>query len=688
MKTQALASSGPVALRVAGDGVADGDYELRVKMSAQTAWSGTSPADLAPGGEATFAFAAPTGSTADVTLTPGKKSAFAPLIVDVEGAGGTLIPVDGSGAKPKKHAVKGVILGPAGEYLVRFRNSAAAAGSWAVSVRVHPPHLSRANVDISDSSLTGSFGGGAQVFGRVLDPTGGDVDPGVTGGALDGSSILVPVGALGAPTAVAIEASETFFVDDANHPAGIAVAFTPSGTVFPTPVTVTLPFDAQSFDDPANELTIYVKDGTTGALEAVPRTSLAFDLAAGTVSFPASHFSNFQSTSPRDRPFKGQFVELEIAGAPSPSYGGTFSMGLHQVTGFKGPRTGNGFSRTLGRSAFQYGGGTITAVSAASTEGGNCDVVDDADVTLTGDASGARTYLRGRNDGVFVAAPSAAAATDSESVIFRVAQGAPTFANVAGEWLAYVYEVSARENPTPDQLEVVGRRTRLFFGVDGSVRAGVTATETASAKGDGSWTRSSDATHPRKGTFSVAGGLVHLDMQVGTSPLSTSVDLVAVLRGDGLVGVTSGVKTAGKKTVEAMTRTVFLVRASSGAKEGPILGRSFFSEFAVTPVDRVGASQDLSWIGEALTLTHVAPSTIDVAGTRATFDHDATGAPRAASSSIATTGTFLAESNGVYRELDANVFGAFAPREGFYVSTRFGPTFLGMGFGVVARPAQ
>lgn len=685
LRTDPLATSDQFRLRVAGDGLLDGDYQLKLKVAAQTNWTQRLGAEVGPGAETTFAFAAPANASADIELRPARGSSFVPLIVDVAGPSAFLATPGAAAATPKRHFAKGVALGPSGEYAVRIRNTGAAAGTWTIAVRLRPARVSRSSVDIRDGALTGSFGGDAQVFGRVVDPAGGLIDPPDDGGGLDGASIFVPPDAVGAPSVIALQASDTFFVDDGNHAAGIAVSLTPSGTVFATPVTVTLPYDPQSFDDPVNELTIFIQDGASGQLQIVPRSALVFDTLASTVSFPTSHFSRFQGTSPRPRAFRGPFVELEIQGSAQKSFGSVATVGLHRVNGLKGPRTGNGFNRHAVRRVVGFDRSNLFTSASVVDDNGTVTIVDDGTVTLAGQNLGTATYVRGRSDDVYVA--SSAAGT-GVSVLLRIAKGLPTLANLAGRWHGFVFEMGAHDalggGPAVAMAE---QRTELDFAIDGTVRAGPTSTQVASRSERGGWQTKHFAASPKPGKLTAGRNGITLDMNLGVSPLSTSVELIPVLKGDVLVGATGGETVIGQTATAGMGRVVILVRAAERASAKQLIAGGLFREFGVQGIEAAGPSQDLSFLGSAATVSRADANDARYVGALGTAGHDAGGSPAFATQPFDVhTGYFVAP-DGTYRETAGPRIGAFSPRSGFYVTTQFGQTLVfALGFGVTARP--
>lgn len=675
--------------RVAGDDVLDGDYQFKLKMTPKTAWS-LRPADpLGAGATTDFAFAAPLGSTADLAFLAAAGSPLAPRMVSVDGPSGFHHDFDGTGVTAFAHRVAGLALGATGEYVVHLRNDGAAEGKWLVAVKVTAPKLAKTGVDIRDTALTGGFGGADRVFGRVVDRTGALIDPTDDGGPLDGSSVSVPADAMTTPAVIALQSSDTFFVDDTNHPAGLAIQLTPAGTVFAVPVTVTVPFDPQAFDDPATELTIYIQDSETGALEAVPRTSLVIDTVANTVSFPTSHFSRFQGVSPKPRPVKGTFAQLELRGAALQGSGGAVGFGLSVVQGFKGPRTNNGFQRGIDNRSVSYGATTIGHTGVGSSQDfGVLTVVSDEVVTMDSSISGSTLFVRGRDPDVLIQPPTKQSQIGvSASVLLRLAKGAPTRKNLAGSWSATVLEFGlAKDQSGAVRRGIAGRRTQLTFGLDGSVRASKTVTQLANAAADGSWQQKTDRRSPPPGTFTLNKSTVTLDMAIGAFALSTSVDLLPVLRGDVLVGVADAVVGSDQDADAAMIRLVVLVREGSGASPALLEGRSLFSSIGLLPLSPGGNSQDVVFLSDDGIAVHDGAQSVRFAGRRAQSRHDGTGGVIYDGIDYDVSGSYRVLPNGAYSESAQITAGAVAPRGGFFMTSRFGPPFFTIGFGVPAPP--
>ncbi len=673
--------------RVAGDDLLDGDYQIKIKMTPKTAWDERDADPLGPGATTDFSFAAPLGSTADLAFLAAAGSPLAPRMVSIDGPAGFHRDFDGTGVTAFRHRVDDLPLGATGEYVLHLRNDAAAEGEWFVAVKLTVPKIAKTNVDIRDTALTGSFSAADRVFGRVVDQTGALLDPVDDGGPLDGVSVRVPADAMTAPTVIALQSSDTFFVDDTNHAAGIAVNLTPAGTVFAVPVTVTVPFDPQAFDDPVNELEIYIQNSETGALEAVPRASLVIDTVANTVSFPTSHFSRFQGVSPRPRPVKGTFAQIELRGAAFQGSGGAVGFGLSVVQGLKGPRTNNGFQRGIDNRGVSYTATTIGHSGPGSAQDfGVLTVVSDEVVSMDSSVSGSTLFVRGRDPDVLIQPPAKQSQIGvSASILLRLAKGVPTRKNLAGSWAATVLEFGLlKDQAGAVRRGIGGRRTRLAFGLDGSVRASKTITQTANAAPDGSWQQTTDRRSPPPGTFTLNKSTVTLDMPLGVFGLSTTVDLIPVVRGDVLVGVADAVVGSDQNADSAMVRLVVLVREGVAATPALLQGRSIFSSIGLLPISPGGNSQDVVFVSDDGIAIHDGVQTVRYAGNRVQSRHDGTGGVVYDSAGYDVSGTYKLAPNGAYAESAQVTAGAVAPRGGFFTTARFGPPFFTIGFGVLA----
>jgi hypothetical protein len=177
-------------------------------------------------------------------------------------------------------------------------------GDVTATVRVKPPRASNRRYALTTKAIGGV--GGDAAFSAVVGPLGGTVvfpavGSGLPGAQIDGSSVVVPAGALPVGTSIVIStAPEILDGTGTETAAGATVAFGPEGLRFDAVdktavATVTIPFDP-AFGPVQDQVVIYTRSAK-GVVTAAPKP-YAFNLAAGTVSFATSHFSSFQAAAP------------------------------------------------------------------------------------------------------------------------------------------------------------------------------------------------------------------------------------------------------------------------------------------------------------------------------------------------------------------------------------------------------
>lgn len=126
-------------------------------------------------------------------------------------------------------------------------------------------------------------GGGMQQQAAGVGPAGGTVS------GPNGAQVVVPPGALATPVPIAIAQSSAGAppLPGSFATFGPMYAFTPHGTAFSTPVTVTVPFDPASL--PAGATPVLYKTNAQGGWEAAP----AQTVGAGVVTAQVTSFSFF-----------------------------------------------------------------------------------------------------------------------------------------------------------------------------------------------------------------------------------------------------------------------------------------------------------------------------------------------------------------------------------------------------------
>ena len=694
-----VAESRMHAVRVFGDGALDGDYQLKVKMTPRKTWTGESVAPLPAATETDFEFHAPAHCTCSIDFYAGIGSLITPRILRVDGPDGFTLPVSADDAKPFRHKAFGLQLGGFGAYRARIRNDGATEGDWGIKVTLEFPKVRKTNVDIRDASLTGAFGGAQLVFGRVLDGFGGPVDPGGAGSPLGGASISVPPDALADPAVIAITTADTFFVNDDDHPGGVAVAFSPSGTTFAQDVTVTIPFDLQSYDDPASEMTIYVEDGVTGSLSPAAKP-YTFDVAGGSVSFQTSHFSRYEGTSQRDRPCRGEYLQFEVGGAPSQNFGGSVGVGLHAVTflrtkpGGKTPvRTGNAYSMAIDRRVVGYVPGAAGSVSwdpLQLTDGGTVDVTNDETIDVNAFALTPFRYLRGRNEDVLLV-NGGGAGGGTISALLRRTKGRPTPKTLSGAWQAFAYEFAAGEGSNGVGLRHTGRAGRLLFDRDGTVRATGATSVVAALAPSGGWDSKRVPGGIAPGTFKIGTdatdhSFVDLDVRLGDEATPSVTRLYPVLRGEMLLGIEGAPQGPAQDPTAAFVRAVLLVRVADDASPELLAGRSIETSFGFAPAVALAARQEITWTSDDVMVVRDGVKTLTATGiSRAATHAAATGAVTAASSPVDVEGAYKVLRDGTYLATGYPEVGAVTESSGFYVTARFGESLFALGFGTTAR---
>ncbi|MCE9637589.1 MAG: hypothetical protein K8T90_17970 [Planctomycetes bacterium] len=693
LRGMVLGATGDHSFRVTGDG-ADGDYRLDLTLTPQKTWTGASSADLVAGGETTFAFAAPAGAAASIELRPAKGSAFVPLLLDVTDATGAVLAIDAASAAATRHRAT-VTLGAAGEHTVRLRNQGVSAGSWTITVRLRFPSARRTTVDLRDEALGGDFDGAQAVFGRIADADASTTIEAADGLGLDGLSITVPSGSLAFPALISMTRTDSFFVDDTNHVAGTTVSFEPSGTTFAIPASVTVPFDPDAFDDPLSELAIVVEDSATGAQQTIPASSV--DTTNSTATFPVSHFSRFQPISPRPRPVRGTFVELELRGKSLPGFGTEITFGRNLLQTSPGPRAAGPGTRTLRRATLAWGidkGGAprIAVSNDDRVVAATAEVTDDANVTLR--TPGVDVPLvRGRGGDALTAAVAAASEVRLHAM-FRGTRGAATRANLVGTWHAQVFDVGAAATAparTPAGIVVTVASHEFDLAVDADGRATGTESVLRSSRQtfpDSAWLHGLDTRPPRSGTLSPDGPEVVLDMPIGVARGIQGARLSPVMRGDILVG--GGATYAGPAgdATRAAVRFVVLVRRSTDATQADLPANLLITQFVARAENRASAPHPLRFGVTGGDLSFAPSGAATLTAARSLVGHDTMGLASMTQEDASGAGTAQVARDGRIR-LSGGLPGAqIAPRRSLLVVSTPDKGRFPVGFALPSRPPQ
>lgn len=663
LRTYVLTATDAVRFRIAGDGALDGDYQLDLTTSPRTAWDGKSDADLDPAAEATFAFAAPRDAKATITVRRSGRAALEPILLDLTGPRGEVIAADGVARSTSADTITVASLPSPGEWTLRFRNDGDVAGAWKASVRLSRTKYARKTVDLRDTALAGAFAGSQAVVGRIAETDQATFIEGTDGLGLDGVAITIPAGAVTLPTLVTISQDDEFFVDDDANAAGTTAKFSPAGTQFAIPATVTLPFDASSYDDATTELSIVVENAETGEQETIAATSV--DTATSTATFPASHFSRFQPISRKPRPFRGRYVDVALRGAALADFGGTFSMSMDRIDATTGPRTPRPIDRRLDGQTISWSrtpagdDADFDAAVSKGTQAGVAGILSNTTVRLVS-ATDDITIRRGRDPRLYASMDADASGVAIHYVLDRPF-GKPTAGNLEGGWHGLVLEFGGvRADPAGVDLTLASQRFELDVSADGTATASAVLTSlwrhtyplTA-------WDRRIVKRAPKPGTLLPADEAAALTMKLGADNVLDTVELLPVLGGDALIGVAHRRGGAPMEDANAaVSRLVVLVRRDTDGAAADLIGQFLTTAFAVLPENRDGAP---STVGFETTVAVRSHDELRVGlGVKLLATHDGAGAAvLPAPASFSNDFTFTLGADGGYR-VKGPAIGGFA----------------------------
>ncbi len=626
----AVPASGQYQVCVSGDGVKDGDYALAVSWKPQASWTGTG-GPLAASDAASFTFSAAAGTSATIDVLPAKGSKFKAHLVDLTGVGG--FAPDFSGLK-KPHAVV-ANLPTTGEYKIDFVD----AGAWTAKVKLKPPKIRGGAYDLRDSASGGAFAGDHSAYGRIVESGGGTITAPSVGSPIDGSSVSIRPGTLGAPTAVTVAAGDPISIGGGSHAAGPAVDFGPSGTTFDPSGTdpsrqalITIPFDPSNFPGgDTSDLVVYVR-AADGTVSQVPPP---YAISGNTVTFPASHFSTYQASTLNPRPFEGSFVALEVLGDPTPNFEGQFRVGLERVDVAGGTAVIQNSDATFVWSNLgpQSGAASVsTPDSAPQTL--DAAVIDDQTVQIVDPQAPQNPIIghRGKSDDVLVV-------DRRPIVLLRRAAGRPTPATIAGTWHVFHLGFGATtipvvSGPSSVPLAVTSETTDVTFSADGVVALGAThPIESDSDYPAGKWTTQAQDFFGLDEGFGIsyvvdAGGQVVVTPDCRTVGCDPTFALTAVLDGNVLVGRRMNV-------VFSSAEVFLMIRASSGATPAKLLGKYHFVQEGTQVVDHPAAqepplAQDFAFTTSDYVSTVSSGGDVQSVGTQDVTTHDDQGLRSAA----------------------------------------------------------
>jgi hypothetical protein len=202
-------------------------------------------------------------------------------------------------AGPAESTPKIVLTTAAADFDLTVRQTGGPGGLATLTTRLVAPKSRPRKVDLS-SRVLGTAASGTFAQGQVLGSGGGTVAAGAfADDPLSGASVEVPPGALAGTTVVFVGSARDVDPRGDVEPFGPPVEFGPSGLRFAegAPARITIPFDADAFGGDFDGLVVLVREGNR--VSVVPADTVEIDASAGTVSFPASHFSTYQVFGPR-----------------------------------------------------------------------------------------------------------------------------------------------------------------------------------------------------------------------------------------------------------------------------------------------------------------------------------------------------------------------------------------------------
>lgn len=273
-----------------GEGSPDATYRATISWKEPASYTSTLILDP---GEADTTLPAGAGSSVKLTLKNAPRSVAASRFVSLRTpAGGEIAALSGMSAAVAR-------IPSAGAHVLRIANDGG-EGTVVLSAKFRPRKTSKRSIDITGAEFRAD-GARPDLTGAVLDEAGGVLfadDP-----ALAGALVSVPAGALPAATAIVVGPGAPITSapgDTSIAGLGPTVVFGPSGLTFGSPATITLPFSRAALAGGTDTLRV-VERSADGTLTLVPPGSYTIDIVAGTVSFPASHFTSYRVFGPRRR---------------------------------------------------------------------------------------------------------------------------------------------------------------------------------------------------------------------------------------------------------------------------------------------------------------------------------------------------------------------------------------------------
>jgi hypothetical protein len=282
------------------NGVA-GDYQLQVK------WKTRTPLVYDTGnitaGITNMGFAADAGAVPTFAITFPKGSPVRPWLqkfTDFGTYSQTFVQPP-SGTKTLK--IKGAALPRTTDYGAFVSDvGGGGGGPYKATITLKLPKPSKRKINITGATIAALANGDSIARGAIVDSTGGRVGgDDTTGTPIEGASVTIPPGALTSPTAIVIGTGRPIPGTGGTSATGPTIVFGPEGTKFKTVVTITIPFDPAlvAGGDPS-AIQVFTRDAKGHVTKVT--AALTVDVAAGTVSFPSSHFSAYRAFGPLRHP--------------------------------------------------------------------------------------------------------------------------------------------------------------------------------------------------------------------------------------------------------------------------------------------------------------------------------------------------------------------------------------------------
>jgi hypothetical protein len=492
-------------LQVSGTG--SGAYALSLTVKPQRKW--TTTLSFADAGPLAFAFSAPKGSTVLVSAKTAKASAAAPSLVSVTGPLGYSQDLSTAGKKTTtSHAASLGVLPVGGDFTLSV-GDAGAPGDVAVAVVVIPPHVKPGKFDLRNVKL-GRPAGGETLVARTVDAAGGTVSTDDPAGDLNGASVTIPAGALTKPLLISVSSTVTPpLASEDDQAAGPAVDLEPSGTIFTTPATVTLPYDLSQLpaDATPSDIRIRIVEADGSATEVAPDN---VDTSTGIITAKTIGFSTCVPVVRRGTPRLGvaaggdEFWFCGLSAQMGTDYGQNDSrdrqMRLEEgVVSFFGDNT---FQTSSQKTTLQWSNsstsqgqgpidGTVTSTVAPDSFSANWAYgADGQTIQVLVQDSGAPVFMMSRDGNVMSSRPVDSSNPQAENVFcFRKPAQTPTLDAAAGTYQGVGFEFHADSQGVGSPAGLSFRRIFASMTVtsDGGASISFTQRKSSYDQSTGQW---------------------------------------------------------------------------------------------------------------------------------------------------------------------------------------------------------